>query len=100
MILTDINQTWKAPEGYTATGVFAEGAFLRVVYKRERESANVESPATLVECVEIYLNDQGREVLRKEAWRSLPLQPVYGIGVAKLSSRWERIKNWFRIEWN
>lgn len=71
--IKDINQHLVAPEGYTAEQVAAEGAYLRVQYRKvvlDGETLKGES------YVEIFLNDFGREVLRTEKfYRHIPPPP-------------------------
>lgn len=50
----NVNQSWKAPEGYALQGVYAEGAFLR------HEYLSLTKPKTL----NVFVNDMGREVTR------------------------------------
>ena len=72
MILTDFNQTLHRPaEGFEVVDVRAEGAYLRVEFNRTKY---VDDPtdrctgqkAVGWDSVVLYLNDQGREVLRTE----------------------------------
>ncbi len=62
MILYDKNLSWKPPNG-VLTGVRVDGAFLIVSY-----DAAIFETGTIteigVQSIEVYLNDQGREVLR------------------------------------
>jgi len=97
MILTDMNQTWKAPEGFTMTGVFPLGSFLLVKYMHERQSATVGSSNWLVEYVDVYLNDQGREVVRTESHETISDAPLATAPPKPLSLR-ERIELWFRVK--
>jgi len=96
MILTDMNQTWKAPEGYRVHEISALGAFLVVTYRQTRFVPDTMTPMGYA-TIQVYVNDQGREVMRTEDFRRVPPQPVYGLGVAKRLSLWERIELWFRV---
>ena len=63
MILKDKNETLQPPEGGAVHSVSAEGSYLRVRY------------ALPDSFTDVYLNDQGREVLRL-TWR-LPEKPPH-----------------------
>ena len=54
--LIDFNRTLKPPAGATLENVAAVGSFLRLTYAIQGKGGHVE--------IEIFLNDQGREVLR------------------------------------
>lgn len=54
--LADFNRTLEPPAGFELQNVTAAGAFLRLMYSVEARGGRVE--------INIYLNDQGREVLR------------------------------------
>lgn len=56
MFLFDFNRTLKAPVGAPLQRVAAVGSFLRLTYSIEAKGGHVE--------IEVYLNDQGREVIR------------------------------------
>jgi len=56
MKLVDFNQTLKPPAGFELQRVSAVGAYLRLTYSVEAKGGRVE--------IEVYLNDQGKEVLR------------------------------------
>lgn len=60
MIVLDKNQLLQPPSGYMLRGVAAEGSYLRLEYTLN---------ARPTEIVDIYLNDQGREVLRCQCVR-------------------------------
>lgn len=89
MILRDMNQSWKAPVGYLVTGLHAEGAFLVVQY----EHRDTQFGKTIMEYVNVYLNDQGREVARTEdsnSFLEMP-EPTKGSGGEKTVSWWESV---------
>jgi hypothetical protein len=94
MILSDMNKSWKAPEGYTFQKVTARGAYLMVKYVRRQDV-----PGWLVEDqIVIYVNDMGREVMRDEGLVSWPV-PVAAVVESNptLVGRWFRIKNGWLI---
>ena len=71
MILTDFNQTLHRPEGFDVMDVRGEGAYLRVEFNRTKYVDDPTDKCTgqmIVgwDAVVLYLNDQGREVLRTE----------------------------------
>ena len=75
MKLWDKNETLQSPEGYEIVALSAEGAYLRVEYRRWLiRNAKFQSYSTVV----IYLNDMGREVARVEdtAEEKFPEPPV------------------------
>jgi hypothetical protein len=117
--MIDKNRSWEPPDGYTLISVDSVGAFLRVTFGQIRHS-----PGTSVEIgayeIVIYINDQGREVMRVTGWNSYsfdgqeidePAQDWSGRlpDHVKASNRftasvkfyWEQIKKFFRrIEWH
>jgi hypothetical protein len=56
MALQDFNRTLVPPAGFALRRVSAVGAFLVLAYFQEAKGGRVE--------LEIFLNDQGREVIR------------------------------------
>lgn len=61
MTFENINGSWKAPEGFSFSGVWPHGAFLQVEFQRICNP----SPTTQTTFVtDIYVNDMGREVFR------------------------------------
>lgn len=72
-----MNQTLVPPFGATLTWVRADGAYLLLRYSEllynDDKSARGET------CICLYLNDQGREVLRTEEDIFLPEQPFYDL---------------------
>lgn len=60
MEVIDKNQTLEPPEGYVPQEVVAEGAYLRLKYiKLEWTKSHL-----ITHMIVLFLNDQGREVLR------------------------------------
>jgi len=99
MILYDMNQTWKAPEGYQVRSLFVEGAFLRVEYNQTRFHEGTVTPIGY-SVVNIYLNDQGREVARTEKFNRLPDAPLIDWSDShpkhkKKLSWWDRLVDWY-----
>lgn len=79
--IKDMNGWLKPPEGYVLTDLTAEGSFLEIEYSSEDDR------------IWIYLNQDGREVLRltntNPATRPLPFdapQPTW----------WDRFKKFFQ----
>jgi hypothetical protein len=73
MILKDYNQTLVKPEGFDLYDVRADGSFLRLEYNKtkyvedpldQQTGLRADGWTSLV----IYLNDQGREVIRTETY--------------------------------
>ena len=67
MKVYDINQSLKPPKGYRLTSLEPAGAYLKLTYHQNEEffRAQVEThPYLRGSVVEVYLNDQGREVIR------------------------------------
>ena len=65
MTLKNINQTLREPEHYRFEGVRAEGAFLIAAYSQKllKTGTNLHLGTRWIH---IYVNDQGREVIRTE----------------------------------
>ncbi len=59
----DKNLSWEPPAGYQFRSVVVEGAYLKLAYSN---SASTEGkwPTRLTSIINIYVNDQGREVAR------------------------------------
>jgi hypothetical protein len=64
--LTDINQTIRPPKGFEFIGAYAEGAFVRLLY-RQLEFREGEEQPFREKTVTIFGNDFGREVYRVES---------------------------------
>lgn len=62
MIVTDKNRSFEPPKNGEFLGARAEGAYLKLSYFVHHENDLSASRTKVV----IYLNDQGREVLRTE----------------------------------
>lgn len=98
MILTDMNKTWVPPserEGWVFLTMNVRGTFFELTYQQTlywTGTLDVMARRT----VTIYLNDQGREVLRTENRKDY-LRPAPPIAAPKLS-RWERFCLWFNRE--
>lgn len=97
MNLIDKNQTLLPPEGYEFTGLSAEGAYLRLEYRR--------IGADKVSTVTIYLNDWGREVVRSVNDSVDPVveaekfpQPHYVL--KEHLTWWSQIKLWWALWWD
>lgn len=96
MILTDKNETLKPPAGYNFYQASACGAYLVLTYMRTTLwTATKNAKDTSI--ITIYLNDQGREVIRTESAvhydRPMPpqLSPPH-------TSRWKLFCLWFNRE--
>ena len=70
MLVKDKNQTLQEPEGFALEDVQAVGSYLRLAYwlDKYRSQEGCWEYCTVV----VYLNDQGREVLRTTDWRKEP----------------------------
>ena len=84
MVLDDKNKSWFPPEGYLLTNISADGALTRIEYRRLLSDA--------VSIVGVYVNDQGREVMRTIDVDDLyiaptPRPPRFGL----TPSFWDRI---------
>ena len=88
MKVIDVNLWLNPPEGFNFVGVSAKGAYLQLVYSR------LEADRT--QLVDIFLNDQGREVLRTAETVYLPASAPKP-PAPKPVGRWYRIKNGFLI---
>lgn len=60
--LYDVNQSWQAPEGFNFVGVKPKGSYLIVTFARRYECDAVVRGSLKV--VKVYLETQGREVMR------------------------------------
>jgi hypothetical protein len=78
MKVTDKNETLQPPKGFEAYDVRADGAYLRLEYSQTKYvpdptdkcmGQRMDGWTTVV----IYLNDQGREVLRTEVYTRMAL---------------------------
>jgi hypothetical protein len=82
MILKDVNQTLVPPAGFDLYDVRAEGSYLRLEYNQTKYDANMTAvgwTATI-----LYLNDQGREVLRTEQYIAIaPKLPPGNVSIPK-----------------
>jgi len=100
MILTDINQSWKRPEGYHVYSVRAEGGYLRVEFNKLRdpeEDISTRQTLYITDTITIFVNDAGREVMRTaessvktKRWvddDTIPVERRQEVG------RWFRFKN-------
>ena len=94
MIIEDKNRTLVPPAGYELRSVEAEGAYLRLHYRRILFRAGT----TIVQgekWVHIFLNDQGREVVRTvqyyESIAPVPAEPPKTI--------WEVVRDGFQGFW-
>lgn len=61
MKLTDMNETLVPPEKYNLDTAYTEGSYLVLRYTQTQENG-------FTSHVIIFLNDQGREVIRTEDW--------------------------------
>ncbi len=59
----DKNLSWEPPVGYHFSSVVAEGAYLKLAYSNS-VSTEGKWPTRVTNIINIYLNDQGREVAR------------------------------------
>lgn len=66
--LRDMNQSWAMPENFQFHGIQAEGAYLRIEFRRPFANGD--------DIVVIYLNDLGREVTRTMTTVYLPPPPL------------------------
>jgi hypothetical protein len=75
MIMLDKNQTWTPPKGYEFSSLVVAGGYFHVRYQKTVIHTN---PAELNELftVDVYLNDQGREVLRTENKSYISESPI------------------------
>ena len=65
MILKNINQTLREPSGYYFDSVRTDGAFLVVAYSQKLLRTGTNIPLG-TRWIHIWVNDQGREVIRTE----------------------------------
>ena len=65
MILKNINQTLREPKNYKFDGVNADGAFLVIAYSQQLWFTGTNRPMG-TKWIHIWVNDQGREVIRTE----------------------------------
>jgi hypothetical protein len=89
MIVIDKNQTLDPPNGFRLSAVYAEGAYIRLVFRAEKyygspSASDMPRYPYASSTVTIFLNDQGREVLRTQTDWTQP-QPVAPESTPKLS---------------
>ena len=94
MKVTDKNQTLVPPEGYTFIFVSAEGGYLRLQYQKIL-SNSMSVPKEEWTAV-VYLNDQGREVLRTEEKRDIFPDPD-PLPAPPPQTWWEEVKSDFKF---
>lgn len=90
MKLIDKNKTWNPPAKGILQFVFAQGSYVQVEYM-ERISP------TTKKMTKIYLNADGREVLRTEEIRETEIPappPLHPIQKSKKTSWWHKFFNW------
>ena len=88
MVLIDKNQSWKAPEGYRFASLAVEGAFLIAHYTQDVFNAET-AIFERINYVDVYLNDQGREVARTERIEEIPeVQVEHGSTESKKQLSW------------
>lgn len=91
MKFDNINRSWEAPDGFNFDGVTAEGAYLRVVFRRVVKNKSTEREYSVVT---IFINDIGREVFRTEREEHFYLSaPELPIPPAPLVTRRARFLN-------
>lgn len=69
LLMVDKNQSWEPPEGYVLNSVKSMGAFLIVTFLQIRHVTDTVAETEMSE-ITVYLNDQGREVMRTTAWHT------------------------------
>lgn len=91
--ITDINKWLTPPEGYELDQFDARGAYLWLRYRQKRFITGTLVGHTVIE---IYLNDQGREVARLKHFDPVPISTIFP---AKPITRQERFKYGMQQIW-
>jgi len=95
MKLLDKNQSWTPPEGYTVSAVVAVGSYLRVEFRKPLHRAGYRDARREVN---VFLNDQGREVARTEENYGIKVPKLPNVPVVVVGSRWPRFcTGWYLI---
>lgn len=95
MRLESINNFIYEPEGFELAEAAAEGSYLHLTYSQE---LFVDGTSTVkgYNQANVYLNDQGREVLR--AYRFFPVSELPKLKPRLKDSRWDKFKlGWWFI---
>ena len=90
MTVIDKNKWLVEPSAHDLTEVVAEGAYLRLTYLQKNEEG-----VPYRHRVTIYLNDQGREVLRTNDCYSTPQPEPETVPL----TRWQKICSVFNLSW-
>lgn len=90
----DVNQSWTPPVGYTFIDICTKGSYLVIVYAKRRGDI-------LESQVDVYLNDNGREVCRfTETWEHA-IKPIFQRAADPKPltlTRWQRFVKWAERE--
>ena len=95
MIVLDKNQTLDRPKGFTFAFVNAKGAYLQLRFQKTVIHVNP-AESNELHTVDVYLNDQGREVLRTEEKHRLPDLPPPVVAPPP-QTWWEEVKSDFKF---
>ena len=95
MELRDFNETFKPPVGFVVDSFDARGMYLYAKYKQPFFFEGTEKVQGL-NIVEVYLNDQGREVARVSSQYYYPR--LVDIPPAPPLTRWQKFKEKFKCQ--
>ena len=98
MILKNINQTLREPSGYYFDSVRTDGAFLVVAYSQKLLRTGTNIPLG-TRWIHIWVNDQGREVIRTEDnWVPAPVPPPVSVPAPPPPKTfWQELKEDMRL---